>query len=76
MPSILLLVPALLASYVFYTFVTAYWKLRHFKGPRIAAWTDWYFVWLSISGKQHILIGDLVDHYGNSPQPPTISLTP
>lgn len=63
---IFVLAPTVLFSWIVYSFIAAYWRLRHFVGPRVAAWTDWYFVWLSTTGRQHVLLGELVDKYGTS----------
>lgn len=60
--------PALLFIYVAYTFVAAYWRLRNFNGPKIAAWTDLYFLNLSVTGRQHVILSELVDEYGGTHQ--------
>lgn len=67
----LLVVPVLLSIYVLYSFVASYWRLRHFKGPKLAAWTDFYFVWLSSTGRQHLILGELVDKHGSAHDPLT-----
>lgn len=58
--------PTVLSIWTVYSFVAAYWRLRNFSGNRVAAWTDLYFVWLSTTGRQHVLLGELVDKYGTS----------
>lgn len=59
-----LLAPTLLSLWAVYSVVKAYWRLRNFAGPSVAAWTDLYFVWLSTTGRQHVILGELVDKYG------------
>lgn len=62
---LLLAVPFLLfCLFLVASCVHSYWRLRHFKGPRLAAWTDFWYVKLSTSGEAHLLLGDLVDKYG------------
>lgn len=61
----LLAIPFLLfCLYLVVASVHSYWRLRHFKGPKLAAWTDLWYVKLSQSGKAHLLLGELVDKYG------------
>lgn len=62
----LVVAPVVLAIYTVYTFVAAYWRLRNFKGPKIAAWTDLYFLKASISGRQHAIWSELIDEYGKA----------
>ena len=57
---------ALLAIYLIYTSVRSYWRLRHFKGPKLAAWTDWQYVWWSQTGHAHLIWSELIDQYGMS----------
>jgi len=66
MAFILLLTAPLLLFCIYFaaSSVRSYRRLRHFKGPRLAAWTDLWHVKLATSGKAHILFGDLVDQYG------------
>ena len=60
-----LLAPAVaLIAYLVYSSVVAYLRLRQFPGPRIAAWTDWWYVRLSCTGRLNVLFGEQCDKYG------------
>lgn len=53
-----------LFAYLIFTTVRQHLKLRQFKGPFWAQFTDLYFVWLSCTGRQHEILGEIGDKYG------------
>lgn len=60
LPAVFLVVYSILRS------LQSYSRLSQFKGPKIAAWTDFWYLRLTTSGKAHSLLGDLIDEYGKT----------
>ncbi|KKY16998.1 putative cytochrome p450 [Phaeomoniella chlamydospora] len=51
-------------TYYSITSVQAYWRLRHFKGPTLAAWSNLWYVRAVVSGKAHLYMADACRRYG------------
>ncbi len=59
----LLFLAVFLTWYAVTTF-TAYWRLRHFKGPPFAAWSGLWLINATLSAKPHLKLGDVCTQYG------------
>lgn len=50
--------------YLILSTIQQYLRLRHFDGPFWAKFTDIYFVWISYTGRQHTILGEIADKCG------------
>lgn len=50
--------------YLIFSTIRQYLRLRHFNGPFWGKFTDVYFLWVSLTGRQHIVLGEISDKYG------------
>lgn len=55
----------LLVAYYGYCTVTSYWRLRHFRGPRWAAWSGLWYLRASKSGRAHLCLSEVCTEYGS-----------
>ncbi|KAJ9613240.1 hypothetical protein H2200_003182 [Cladophialophora chaetospira] len=51
--------------YYAYSSIRAYWRLRKFKGPWSAAWSNFWYIRASLSGKAHIVLSEVCNKYGS-----------
>lgn len=47
------------------TSIRSYWRLRHIPGPRLAAFTSWWWIQAAVSGKGHLALADVCTKYGS-----------
>ena len=45
--------------------IRSYWRLRHFKGPRVAAFTNLWYARAVATYKPHLILGDVCTKYGS-----------
>src|ERR1700744_1720180 len=54
---------------VVYTLVStarSYWRLRHFKGPPLAAFSHLWYIRAALSGRGHLYLSEVCTKYGMS----------
>ena len=54
----------LLVVYSVASTARSYWRLRHFKGPRLAAFSQLWYIRAAISEKAHLYLSDVCTEYG------------
>lgn len=54
-----------LVIYYAYSSIHSYWRLRRFKGPWPAAWSDFWYIRASLSCKAHITVSEVCNKYGS-----------
>lgn len=52
--------------YLIFSTIRQYLRLRHFNGPLWGKFTDLYLLWVSLTGRQHVILGEIVDKYGKA----------
>lgn len=53
-----------LLTYYLISTTRAYFKLREFKGPRVAAFSNLWYIRAAVSGKPHLYLADVCTQYG------------
>lgn len=57
-------ITGLVLLYHVLTSIAAYWRLRHFKGPTLAAWSEIWSIRAAVSQKGHLEYADVCERYG------------
>ncbi|KAJ9614034.1 hypothetical protein H2200_002170 [Cladophialophora chaetospira] len=55
----------LLILYSIVSTARSYWRLRHFKGPRLAAFSHLWYIRAAVSEKAHLYLSDVCTKYGS-----------
>ena len=55
-----------LLSYDVLTILRSYQRLRHIRGPTIAAFTNWWWIKAAVSGKGHLALPEVSTNHGKA----------